>query len=269
MRSQRIISLTPSITETIFALGAGHKLIAVTDACDYPPAANSKPHVCSWFNPDIERIRELKPDLVLGLASAHGPLTAELQRLGAECVLFNPATIEQAFDDIERLAALLSAQKAGQTLLTDLRRRLTLLDGKVRHLESGQRLTVLRVLDSSNRGLIVAGPQSFQYDVIARAGGINLTGSLTAAYPSIDYQQLQDWDPAVIFLCGTDPTYLTRLAATPRWQALSAVRSGRLYQFDCGLTCRTGPRIVDMAELLFTTLYGQENLTPFSGNRHG
>jgi len=268
MRYQRVISLTPSITETIFALGAEPRLIGVTDACDYPASANSKPHVCSWFNPDIARIRELKPDLVLGLASAHGPLTAELQRLGTECVLFSPTTIEQSFDDMERLAALLAAQKAGRTLLADLRRRLTLLDGKVRNLHPAQRLTVMRVLDSNDQGLIVAGPQSFQYDVIARAGGINLTGALTAAYPSIDYQQLQDWDPTVIFLCGTDPTYLTRLAAAPRWQALSAVRSGRLYQFDCGLTCRTGPRIVDMAELLFTTLYGEKNLPLFSENRN-
>lgn len=256
MRYQRVISLTPSITETIFALGADHLLAGVTDACDYPAAANGKPHVCSWFDPDIERIAELKPDVVFGLASAHGRLASDLQGLGTDCVLFGSSSIEQALQDMERLAAILSVPEAGQTLIDGLRQRLSVLDVKVRQLEHRRKRTVLRVLDSNSHNLIVAGPQSFQYDIIVRAGGINVTGTIEAAYPTIDYQQLQSWDPAIMFVCGTDPDYLARLSAAPGWQTLTAVRNGRLYQFDCGLTCRTGPRIVEMAELLFVTLYG-------------
>jgi iron complex transport system substrate-binding protein len=102
----------------------------------------------------------------------------------------------------------------------------------------------------------VAGPQSFQYDVIARAGGVNVTTSFAAAYPKVTFQQFKKWDAEMIFICGTDESYLSRHKADQRWQSLSAVRNNRLYQFDCGLTCRTNPRIVDMAELLFHTLYG-------------
>ncbi|NOQ67231.1 MAG: ABC transporter substrate-binding protein, partial [Desulfobacterales bacterium] len=68
---ERIISLTPSITETLFSLGCGDRVVGVTDACDYPPEANSKSHVCSWFDPDMDRIADLKPDIVIGLETAH------------------------------------------------------------------------------------------------------------------------------------------------------------------------------------------------------
>lgn len=255
MRYQRVISLTPSITETIYALGAEQRLVGVTDACDYPAATNSKPHVCSWFNPDIERIAELKPDLVLGLASAHGRLAGDVQKLGAECVLFNPTTIEQALEDMVQLATLLALPESGQSLVNALQRRLNLLATKVQQLTDMPHLAVSRVLDITSEDLIVAGPLSFQYDVIARAGGVNVTSSTAAAYPRVSFRLFKNWDPEVIFVCGTAPDFPAHLVAVPGWGALRAVRNGKLYQFDCGLTCRTGPRIVDMAELLFRTLY--------------
>ena len=102
---------------------------------------------------------------------------------------------------------------------------------------------------------MVAGPLSFQYDVISRAGGLNVTGEYQDAYPKVKWAQFRRWDPAMVFFCGYDPQFIPRLKADSKWQSLTAVKSGRLYQFDCALTCRTGPRIVDMAELLFSTLY--------------
>jgi iron complex transport system substrate-binding protein len=102
---------------------------------------------------------------------------------------------------------------------------------------------------------MVAGPLSFQYDVISRAGGLNVSGEYQDAYPKVSWAQFQRWDPAMVFFCGYDPQFIPRLKADSKWQSLTAIKSDRLYQFDCALTCRTGPRIVDMAELLFSTLY--------------
>src|SRR5210317_1059008 len=92
---ERIVSLTPSITETLFALEAGDRLVGVTDACDFPPEANSKSHVCSWFDPDMDRINSLEPDLVLGLSAAHNKLEPLLNDRGIRLVLFNPATVDE------------------------------------------------------------------------------------------------------------------------------------------------------------------------------
>ncbi len=252
---KRIVSLTPFITETIFALGAGHRVVGVTDACDFPVEVHGIPHVCSWFDPDLDRILRLKPDLVLGLATAHQRLAPVLGTHGIHLELFNPAAVKEALDDMVSLGVLLEIPAEAQDLVQALRKRLEQLDEKVQGLAPRDKITVSRVLEFNNENLIVAGPRSFQYDVIRCGGGINVTTDIDEAYPRIPFQQFESWDPQMIFICGTDAAILSRLRANSRWQGLTAVKTGRLYQFDCGLTCRTGPRIVNMAELLFQTLY--------------
>ena len=185
MHYQRVISLTPSITETIFALEAQQRLVGVTDACDYPPEVHTKPHVCSWYDPDLDRIRHLRPDLILGLQTAHDRVASLLENLGAQTVLFNPATVEETLADILGLAELLGRHQLGQTLVASLRIRLTVLDERVREISPARRSTIARVLDIDGDEMIVAGPRSFQYDVIARAGGVNVTSAIDAAYPKI------------------------------------------------------------------------------------
>jgi iron complex transport system substrate-binding protein len=255
MTYKRIVSLTPSITETLFAMGAKDRVVGVTDACDYPPGANSKSHVCSWFDPDMNRITALEPDLVLGLTTAHMQLAFFLNRKGIKCTLFNPGTVEEALDDMLTLGSLLSISEPVASLVNGLRRRMEKLAEQVKQIKPEQQLTVSRVLDIDGENLIVAGPKSFQYDVIRQAGGINVTTAINEAYPTVPFRDFKTWDPDMIFLCGTDRSYISRLQTDPSWQPLTAVRNGKIYLFDCGLTCRTGPRIVDMAELLFQTLY--------------
>jgi iron complex transport system substrate-binding protein len=255
MKYKRIISLTPSITETLFALGAEDRLVGVSDACDYPPEANSKSHVCSWFDPDMDRIADLKPDIVIGLETAHNQLEPLLEARGIRLILFNPATVADALTDIISLGTLLGISEAAESLVEGLKHRMEKLAAQVKQLKPEARLTVSRVLDIDSEQLIVAGPKSFQYDVIKQAGGINVSSAINEAYPTVSFQRFKTWDPDMIFLCGSDQRYISRLQADPQWQSLAAIRNGKIHQFDCGLTCRTGPRIVDMAELLFRTLY--------------
>jgi iron complex transport system substrate-binding protein len=255
MAYARIISLTPSITEILFALEVEDRLVGVTDACDYPPAANSKSHVCSWFDPDMERITDLKPDLVIGLATAHHRLLPTLKTRDIRLVLLNPTTVAEALTDIISLGALLGISEQAASLVNDLKHRMEKLAAKVKQIRPDERQTVSRVLDIDGENLIVAGPKSFQYDVIKKAGGKNVTTAVKEAYPRVSFQTFRTWDPDMIFLCGTDRSFISRLQADPLWQGLAAVHHGNIHLFDCGLTCRTGPRIVDMAELLFQTLY--------------
>ena len=252
---ERIVSLTPSITEVLFALGTEERLVGVTDACDYPPDANSKSHVCSWFDPDMDRITDLKADLVLGLSTAHTQLEPLLKDRGIRLVLFNPVAVEETLADMKSLGALLGVSEAAESLVKGLKHRMKKLAAQVKQIKPEARLTVSRILDIDDEQLIVAGPKSFQYDVIEQAGGINVTTDIHEAYPTVSFQRFKTWDPDMIFLCGTDHSYISRLQADLQWQSLAAIRNGKIHQFDCGLTCRTGPRIVDMAELLFQTLY--------------
>ena len=251
----RIVSLTPSITETLFALGVEDRIVGVTDACDYPPAANSKAHVCSWFDPAIERITDLKPDIVMGLETAHHRLLPKFKTGNIRLVLFNPATVADALADMISLGSLLGIPEVADSLEKGLKHRMEELAAQVTQIRLEARLSVSRILDIDDEQLIVAGPKSFQYDVIKQAGGINVSIGINEAYPTVSFQRFKTWDPDMIFLCGSDNNYISRLQAAPRWQSLSAIRNGNVHLFDCGLTCRTGPRIVDMAELLFRTLY--------------
>jgi iron complex transport system substrate-binding protein len=253
---KRIISLTPSITETLFALGVEDRVVGVSDACDYPPEANSKSHVCSWFDPDMDRIADLKPDIVIGLETAHHRLVPLLKTREIQLLLLNPATVADAMADMKSLGTLLGISEAAESLVKSLKHRMEKLTAQVKQIKPGARLTVSRVLDIDSEQLIVAGPKSFQYDVIKQAGGINVSSAINEAYPRISFQRFKTWDPDMIFLCGTDHSYISRLQDDLQWQSLAAIRNGKIHQFDCGLTCRTGPRIMDMAEILFQTLYG-------------
>jgi iron complex transport system substrate-binding protein len=255
---KRIISLTPSITEIIFALESAGRLVGVTDSCDYPDAAYQIPNVSCWFEPDLEKLIALKPDLVLGLETAHQRLQPELDEKGIHLILVNPASVDAALEVVLEFGELLGASEAAEICVQNLRTRLAVLAHKVAKIPDEKRITVCRVLDLVGNQLIVAGPQSFQFDVISRAGGLNVTGQHRSAYPKVTWRQFKQWDPEMIFFCGYDRQFIPRLKRNKKWQSLRAVMSGRLYQYDCGLTCRTGPRIVDMAELLFNTLYEKQ-----------
>ena len=252
---QRIISLTASLTEIVFALKLGHHVVGVTDSCDYPPEVRDLPNVACWFDPDMEKLLALKPDLVLGLETAHQHVKPDLESQGIRFILVNPLTVEGAIADITRIGKILAAHEESERLVSDLADRLSAIDATVSKITAKNRITACRILDMDEGRFHVAGPLSFQYDIITRAGGQNVTCSENEAYPKITLTRLREWDPQVIFNCGFDLSTLAGVADKPEWQSLQAVRSGNVVRFDCALTCRTGPRIVDMVELLFKTLY--------------
>lgn len=251
----RIISLTPSLTEILFALGAGKRVVGVTDSCDYPPEVRNLPDVACWFDPNMEQLIALKPNLVFGLQTAHQHLQSELESHDIRFVLVNPHTVEEAINDITRLGEILDRPDAAQGLVSNLCARLFVVDTSVRKIASKNKQTACRILDMDEDRFHVAGPLSFQYDIISRAGGRNVTCAEKEAYPKITLNHLLQWDPQVIFNCGFDLNATAGIVDKKAWQSLQAVQSGKVFSFDCALTCRTGPRIVDMVELLFETLY--------------
>ena len=253
---KRIVSLTPSLTEILFAFDLGHRVVGVTDSCDYPAEVKNWPHVACWFDPDLEKLIALKPDLVLGLQSAHTQIKLKLESERIRVILVNPITVNEAVTDIARIGEMLGVHQPSEILVDHLRSRLSELDNRVSAINLESKLTVIRILDLEDGRFHVAGPLSFQYDIISRAGGQNVTSSIQEAYPKITLTQLRQWNPQVVFNCGFDLNSLPGIANKPEWRSLKAVQSSNVFTFDCNLTCRTGPRIVDMVELLFDTLYG-------------
>ena len=253
--SQRIISLTASITETLYALGLEDRVAGVTDTCDYPQAVNEKPNVNCWFEPDIDKLVALKPDLVIGSETAHRSLKRELAGKGFETILVDPQNIDDVLALIKDFGSWLGVNQNAAILVDGLRVRLTLLDSKVSLIPEDKRFTTCRILQWDEGEIYVAGPLSYQYDVIQRAGGLNVTGDHREGYPKVSVDQLRKWDPVVIFFCGYEKDFILRVLNSVTGTPFQAVAADRLFRFDCGLTCRSGPRIVDMAELLHKSLY--------------
>jgi iron complex transport system substrate-binding protein len=252
---QRIISLTPSMTEILFALESADRVVGVTDSCDYPAQVKNRPDVGCWFDPDLDKILALKPDLVLGLHSAHLELKSRLESRSIPVLLVNPVTVDETISDIGRIGQILGSQEVSKNIVEPLYARLSKINARVRTIDHERRLSACRILDLEDDCLHVAGPLSFQYDIIARAGGRNVSTAIQEAYPRITFARLLEWNPQVIFNCGFDISSAPAFVDQPEWKLLRAVQSGKVFTFDCGLTCRTGPRIADMVELLFATFY--------------
>ena len=117
---EKIISLAPALTEILFALGLSPRVVGVTDSCDYPAQVKNWPHVACWFDPDLAKLYALKPDLVLGLETAHRPLKRKLELKGIRVFLVNPITVDEAINAMAVIGDLLGVPEKAEILVAAL-----------------------------------------------------------------------------------------------------------------------------------------------------
>ena len=242
----RLISLAPTQTEIVAALGAVEDLAGLTEDCDFPDSVCRLPRFGSWYSPDIRAILDASPDLVLTFGSRQEEVREVLEDSGVRVYHSEPPTIAAAFATFGEIASLIGRAENCGRLIDSLGKR---LDRIRRNLESAarrRRPSVFRIMNWDP--LITPGPGAFQNDVIEFAGGVNTGGDGPSAYFVCDQEQIRARDPEIIFSC--EPRIKACLENDPKWATANAVKNGRIYLYDCGLTCRAGPRIVEMAEEL-------------------
>lgn len=259
----KLISLAPTQTEIISALGMQPHLSGVTEDCDYPATVKEIPKFGSWYSPNIAGILRFKPDMVFTFGSHQEEIAETLRENGISVYHSEPSTIEDSLESMGEIAVLLGRQLEWTRLSDSLRKRLARIANGIESLNDPGHLvqTILRsgpVREYFRRPsvfrimhwdpLITVGSGAFQYDVIEFSGGRNTGGTGVAPYYVCERREIISRDPDIIFFC--EPHIKGLLANDPDWQTVSAVRHGRVYVYDCGLTCRSGPRIVDMAEKL-------------------
>ncbi len=252
---QRIVSLSPSITETIYALGLEGRLVGDTDYCDYPPAARQKPHVGSLLNPSLEKIVALKPDLVLGDAEINRRETADqLEHLGIPLYGVSAHSVDGALRSIEDLGRVLENEKEAQALVAGLRKRIQAVEQQV---EGKPRPKVLFVV--WYQPLITAGASTFIADVIRRAGGVSVSDDLSGEWPRLSLESALARDPGVILLPRTSAFSpdLEQFHHLAGWKDFRAVREGRMY-FISDTINRPGPRLIDALEEVARILHPPE-----------
>lgn len=251
----RIVSLVPSVTETIFALGGEARLAGRTDWCDSPPAARDKPSVGGMINPSLEAIATLKPDLVIATDEGNREETAaQLGRLGIPTYLVHAHRVAEMLDMIARLGALVERPDAVAPLVGSIQTRID----DVRRRVAGRRPPrVLYVLWPEP--LIVPGRASHITELIDLAGGRSITATVGESYVRLGLEAAVARAPDVIILADHSKGGTAAGRQSPeKWQRLTsvpAIRDGRLHSIDLSILHRYGPRVVQGLELLARMLH--------------
>jgi iron complex transport system substrate-binding protein len=265
---QRLVSLAPNITETVFALGLGDKTVGDTNYCDYPVAAKSKPHVGASLNPSLEAIVALKPDLVLGTPGANRRETADqLEKLGIPLYGVTAHSLEGTMEMIADLGRVLDCEDAAHRLVDSLRKRINAVDLRVKGKPQPKVLFVVWY-----RPLQTAGPRSFINDVIRRAGGQSISEGLQGEWPRVSLEEVLRLDPDVILFPSTESFSppLEEFQQMPGWRDLRAVKERRLYSVSEAII-HPSPRLVDALEQVTEVLHPHAapaaDSTPLVGTR--
>lgn len=254
---QRIVSLAPSNTEILFAVGAGGAVVGVTQYCDYPVEAQSITQIGGFSAKTIsvETIVSLKPDLVLAYSASHGAVVEALEKTNIPVYVSYPESFEDLYANIQKIGALTGHQQQAVDLVSQMKTRTAAVMEKVSGVEDAARPTVFwEVFDEP---LMTAGVNTFTAQMIAMAGGKNVFTDLTEDYPQINAEEVIKRNPQVILGPDTHADKLTPdvLATRPGWGEIAAVKSGRIYLIDGNIASRSGPRLVDALELIAAALY--------------
>jgi iron complex transport system substrate-binding protein len=247
---KKIVSLAPSVTETIFALGFGDRLVGVTTYCDYPAEARKLPKIGDFMNPSLEAVIAKKPDLVIGVTGATDPVKArEMERLGLKVVLVSVANLSDVLASISAIAALLGNAKAGEKLVAKIRAQ---VEDVKKRIAPAARLKVLLVVGV--HPVIAVGGKNFIDELIAMAGGENIVGSAAQPWLNLPDELVVAKAPEVIIEAGMGSE---REKSSKRWgdlKSVPAVREGRVYSYPSDKILRPGPRfgeaLADLARLI-------------------
>lgn len=236
---RRIVSLAPSVTETVFALGFGNRLVGVTSHCDYPAEAKRLPKIGDFMSPSLEVIAAKQPDLVIGVTGATDPARArEIERLGIKITLVSVSSVSEILSSFKHIAALLGDPDAGATLVEKITAQFDKV--KRRIAPAPRRSTLLAV---GLRPLVAVGGKNFLDELITLAGGENIAGNASQPWLNLPDEYVVAKAPQVIIQAGmgSDASRPTR-----QWsdlKSIPAVKERRVYTYNSDKILRPGPRI--------------------------
>jgi iron complex transport system substrate-binding protein len=247
LKPNRIISMAPSITETLFALDSGKSLIGVTDYCDYPEEAQRKRSIGGMTTPNFEIITELKPDLIIiSVEGNNREDFIKLQNLRYKIFVTKPKDIEGIYKSIIDIGKIIGKDSSAKILVSTLRTR---QDKIVKSNFNNSKIKILSVI--SLQPLISAGDETFLNELIVMAGGINIAKEAPGLYPILNRETVLKQNPDIIITMDDivhNPSDI--LSFFPEWRKLNAFRNNQVFIVDGDLLSRPGPRIIKGLEIL-------------------
>jgi iron complex transport system substrate-binding protein len=255
---QRIVSLAPSNTEILFAVGAGSQVVGRDSFSDYPAEAQTVADIGGGFGAlDTETIIASTPDLVLAADLTPAEQIQALEDLGLTVfVLGNPTDLPGMYENLRTIAAMTGHVEETETLIASLEERVAVVEEKLAGVT--ERPLVLYELDGTDPNAPwVPGPGTFVNTLLTMAGGNNMSATLDGTWVQVSLETIIQMNPDLILLGDAQWGGVTpeMVAARGGWDALTAVQEGKIYPFDDNLVSRPGPRLVDGLEALAKFLH--------------
>lgn len=255
--NQKLISLSPAATETLFALGLDNQIIGDTTFCNYPEAAKKIPKVGTFSDPNIERIVSLKPDIIFTAGLEQAPSVDRLQKLGFKIIVSDPKNIPELFASIIEIGEVTGKQGEAELVVLNMRKRIAAITAKVKKIPLDKRPKAF--IEIWYDPIMTAGPGSIVAEILNLAGGINIAYDAPRSYSRFSSEVIIERDPDVIIL-----GYMTKentkdtLSKRFGWGKIKAVRNKRVISnIDPDIIFRPGPRIVDGLEAIYKNLYNE------------
>jgi len=253
---KRVVSLAPNLTEILFAIGAGERVVGVTTYDDYPEEVKKLTRVGGFIDPSVEAVLGLKPDLVICVPNPGGRNRVDvLSRTGVPILVLPSYRLEDIFTVVKTLGELFGKEEAAGKLVTGMKSRIERVSKLV---EGARRPKVLLIY--GHRPIMAAGQGSFGDTMLKLAGGENLLKDSKVRYPNVPMEEVIRLAPEVIIDASSSGTgaEMTRAEVGKvwgRWKILPAVKKHRIHIFDSAMWFRPGPRVVDGLEKLFSILH--------------
>ncbi len=251
----RIVSLAPSTTEILFALGLDEEIVGVSSFCNYPLEAQEKEKIGTFSHPNIEKILSLNPDIIFCTGLEQAPVIGKLKQLNLKVYVSDPPSIEELFDSIEDMAVLTNRNEEGYELIDKIKRGIEKITSRTRSIPKEDRATVF--IEFWNDPLMSAGNNSFIGELIMLAGGTNIAHDVSRPYSYFSPEEVVKHDPDCIMLAymvneDAAKTIRKRLG----WKDIAAVKNNRVHSdVNPDILLRPGPRLVEALEELYKRLY--------------
>lgn len=245
---QRIVSLAPGITETLYSLGLDDKIAGVTTFCDWPVAARKKPRIGGFSNPSLEKIVSLKPDLIIATADGNRKETVQqLERLGLPVYVTNASSINGFLKSILNIGKITNREKEADKLVKRLQKRLNNIARQIRGKNKPRVFFQLGL-----EPVFTVGRGTLIHEIIERAGGINVAGQDIARYPVYSAEGIIGTSPEIIIFAPmvNDNNFKAVKRFWKKIGEIPAVKNNKIYPIDADLINRASPRIFDAIEIM-------------------
>lgn len=259
----RILSGAPSITEMLYALGLGDRVVGVTEFCHYPPEVREKPKIGSYLKPSIETILTMRPDLTV-ILKEHAELGERLRRVGVKTLAVQHNDLAGIYASLRAIGEAAGVESAAEERIGEIRAALRDVERRAAGLPKRKTMFVVGRSPGVLSDLFCVGRGSYLNELMASAGGVNIFAEAGQAYPRVPLEEIIARAPEVVIDMGdmSDTDRVTeehRRSVGGLWQralpALPAVREGRVYPVSNDIFVVPGPRVTEAAEALLEMIH--------------